>query len=79
MAMVAGIICGIIILCGIPHEFNSITLSNATDHKFLFTTESTSLLDTLNLTDYEDSANFTLTRVVRSMLPTPEKVSFFKF
>lgn len=64
MAGLSGVIYGIMLLCGLPPEFNTIPQFNISSHGLLFTTTDNSLsLDSSNLTDHEDLiTNYTTKR-----------------
>ncbi len=64
MALVAGIICGIMVLHGVPPELNAFAQLNSTDRiPLLFhDNQSSILLDMANMTDIDESANFTTKR-----------------
>jgi hypothetical protein len=61
MSLVAGIICGVMILHGVPPGFNSISNFNMTEKLMILGKNTQSIITNLNLTDIEGE-NQTTTR-----------------
>lgn len=61
MALVAGVLCGALILLGVPPELNALTQTKDDDQMLLLSNQSLTL-DALNSTDFADPSNNTVKR-----------------